>query len=305
MISPKEKLLLVGDNPFHGISHLSQKRAIARNEKIKLTDHAANLVISSLENGADGFMFSVSDTTLSTLKAVRQKTGEMPLRLFAIVPYAYEYVRLSTELGPVGLVKKLGQKIALSGNSRAILSGLKGVLTVDLEALMKTYLLYELSRIKSSIGKETKIESIMLHEVVTDMALAFKADWLVKSYIEFLNKLKIMPGFETRNFPYLVQKFKEWDVDFSKILVTASFNRVGFQMLPSQSECEKALAELLESNIIAMSILAAGYIKPPEAAEYISSLANLNGVVVGVSKEHHAKTTFMVLKNVLENQKTR
>jgi hypothetical protein len=304
MTNETERLLLVGDNPFHGISHLSQARARARNEQISFTEYAGNLVVSSIESGANGFMFSVSETTLATLQTVTQRIGDEPLELYAIVPYAYEYVRLATQLGPVGLAKKLGKKIVLSGNSGAIFNGLKGVIRMDPESLMKTYLLYEISRIKSSAGKHMNIASVMLHEVVTDMLLSMNADWLVKSYINFLSKRKIKPGFETRNFVYLVNKFKEWDIDFSKIVIAAPFNKVGFQMVPSKEECEKALAEIPESNTIAFSILAAGYLELEEAADYVQTLSNLKGVAVGVSKEHHARETFAILEKRLNEPKT-
>jgi hypothetical protein len=108
-------------------------------------------------------------------------------------------------------------------------------------------------------------------------------------------KVGIKPGFETRNFAYLVSKFREWSVDFGEIIIATPFNKVGFQMNPSRTECEKALADLPEPNTIAMSILAAGYLKPPEAIDYIQSLSNLKGVVVGVSKEQHARETFKLL----------
>jgi len=304
MVNETERLLLVGDNPFHGISHLSQERARARNEQISFTEFAGNLVVSSIENGANGFMFSVSETTLAILQTVQKRIGDKPLALYAIVPYAYEYVRLATKLGPVGLAKKLGNKIVLSGNSGAIFNGLKGVIRMDPEALMKTYLLYEISRIKSSAGKYMNIASVMLHEVVTDMLLALNADWLVKSFIDFLAERKIKPGFETRNFVYLVSKFKEWDIDFSKILIAAPFNKVGFQMVPSKEECEKALAEVPESTTIAFSILAAGYLKLEEATDYVQTLSNLKGVAVGVSKEHHARETFAILERKLNKSKT-
>ena len=148
------------------------------------------------------------------------------------------------------------------------------------------------------------IESVMLHEVVTDMALALGSDWLIKSFIDFLLELKIKPGFETRNFAYLVYKFKEWDIDFSRIVIAAPFNKVGFQMNPSKKECEKALAEVRESNTIAISILAAGYLRLLEAAEYIQTLSNLKGVAVGVSKEHHACETFTFLEERLKESIT-
>jgi len=255
--------------------------------------------VTSIGNGATGFMFSVSETTLATLQAVQEKLGNKPLALYAIVPYAYEYVRLATQFGTVGLAKKLGQKIVLTGNSGAIFNGFKGVIRMDPASLMKTYLMYEISRIKSSAGKHMTLASVMLHEVVTDMLLAMNADWLAKSFIEFLSERKIKPGFETRNFVYLVNKFKEWDIDFSKIVIAAPFNKVGFQMVPSKEECEKALAEVPESTTIGFSILAAGYLKLEEATDYVKSLSNLKGIAVGVSKEHHARETFTILEQRL------
>jgi len=293
--------LLVGDNPFHGISHLSKERSRTRGSEISQVDFAAKLVMDSIQNGASGFMFSVSERTLSILKTIRKKKGAINFELYPIVPYAYEYVRLATQTGGIpGLAKKMVKEIVFSMNLKAIATGLKGVVKTDLTALMKTYVLYEISRIKSSTGRGTKISSILLHEIITEMALALKLDWFVRSYIEFVSGIGIKPGFETRNFAYLVRTFREWNINFRDVLVAAPFNKAGFQMNPSRVECEKALAEVTESSVIAMSILAAGYFKLPEAVNYVKSLPNLKGVVVGVSNERHANETFKTLKLELQ-----
>ena len=43
------KLLIVGDNPFQGISHLSQERARSRDEAdVSQADQAADVVLASL-----------------------------------------------------------------------------------------------------------------------------------------------------------------------------------------------------------------------------------------------------------------
>lgn len=289
-------MILVGDNPFHGISHLSQDRARTRVNEIAETEYAAQLVLSSIGNGANGFMFSVSDTTLGILKLMSTRIENQQFALHAIVPYAYEYVRLATHLGTIGLAKKLARRILLSTNLVGIAIGFKGVAGMDAEALMKTYLNYEISRIRSSISKSQKLTTILLHEVVTDVIIALDADWLAKSYIDFLSHRGVKPGFETRNFAYLVDKFKEWGIDFSEIELVSSFNKVGFQMNPSKLECEKALNQIPECDVVAMSILAAGYLSLPEAVQYIETLPNLKGVVVGVSKEKQASETFSLLR---------
>jgi hypothetical protein len=136
----------------------------------------------------------------------------------------------------------------------------------------------------------------MLHEVVTDMALALNMEKLCKSYIKFLDSRGVRAGFETRNFPYLVNKFSEWGIDFSKLTLTSSFNKVGFQMCPSKVDCEAALERAREAEVIAMSVLAAGYLKPTEAIGYLANLKGLSGLVIGVSKESQATETFGVFR---------
>jgi len=289
--------ILVGDNPFHGISHLAQEASRKRNADVCQSKYAANLVISALKNGADGFMFSVSETTLSILREIRKTTKNNDVKLYAIVPYAYEYVRFATTAGGIpGLAKQMIKQIVRSMNLRAMGNGVKGIACMDIEALMKAYVLYEISRIESAFGNKTNLVSVILHELITEVALALDLEWFFKSYIDFLKKCEIQPGFETRNFAILVDKFRKWGIDFREVGITSAFNKVGFQMNPSKTVCEEALMKIDGADVTAMSILAAGYLKLPEAIDYVKALPNLTGVVVGVSNEHQAKKTFSLLK---------
>ncbi len=304
MAKKKSMKFLVGDNPFHGISHLTQERSRKRTASVGQSEYAAGLVTTALENGAEGFMFSVSETTLSILKEIRKTRKYENLELYAIVPYAYEYVRLATKVGGIpGLAKHMTAQVLRSMNLRAIGNGIKGVITMDPQAFMRTYVLHEISRIRSAAGNNTNLVSVILHEIITEMALAFDLDWFFKSYIEFLQKRGVKPGFETRNFALLVNKFREWDIDFGEVSITSAFNKIGFQMNPSKADCEEALKKVNGADIIAMSILASGYLKPPEAIDYIKTLPNVTGIVVGVSKERHAKETFRLLHDRIEASK--
>jgi len=299
-LGSQAKVLLVGDNPFHGISHLSQERSRFRGDTPTNPVYAARLIGLSVENGADGFMFSVSGTTLSILDVLRKNGDNVGLRLYAIVPYAYEYVRLAGALGGVpGLAKKLVREIVFSRNFRAVASGLNGVMKSDLASLFKTYLLYEVSRVRRSAGGKAELESVLLHQLITDLCLGLGLDWVFKFYTEFLLKKGITPGFNTGNFALLVKKFEEWGIGLEDVVIAAPFNKVGFQMVPSKEECEKALAGLPKPNVLAISILAAGYLKPEEAVDYIAGLSNIKGVAVGVSKERHATETFKLLRDRL------
>ena len=291
--------LIVGDNPLHGISHLSQDRARARSLDCSVSneEYASKLVNLSLQNGATGFMFSVSETTLSVLKALPK---DLKPELYAIVPYAYEYARLATSAGGFsGLAKEIVRHIVFSRNVFVVAKDIGGIIHTNPSKLLKTYLIYEISRIRSAAGKDCNLASVMLHEILTDMALAFNLDWLFRYYIDFLLKRHIQPGFETRNFAYLINKFDEWKISLEEIAIVAPFNKAGFQMNPSQVACEKALANAAGAKIIAMSVLAAGYLKPVEAMEYLVNLPNISEIVVGVSKEKQAKETFKLLNQSL------
>jgi hypothetical protein len=298
-MNASRKMLLVGDNPFHGISHLSQERARNRSGNDDSAKERADLVLTAVKNGADGFMFSVSDVTLSILKNMQEQNAIDPVELYAIVPYAYEYVRIATQTGTPGLAKKVAKQIVLSGNVGAIFSGMDAVVRMNPRSLLKTYLTYEISRICSSAGKKAKLTSVLLHEVITDMGLALDFDWLFKSYVSYLSKKDIVPGFNTRNFPYLVRKFREWEIDLDETVIATQFNKAGFQMNPSREECEKTLANLSSPIVLAISVLAAGYFKPPEAADYLASLENLKGIVAGVSTMKHARETFAIFQERL------
>lgn len=293
------KALLVGDNPFHKISHLSQERTRSKMKEVMNPERATNIIGTAVENGANGFMFSVSETTLAILEKLRMKGKIDELSLYGVVPYAYEYVKLATQAGGIpGLAKKVGMRILATSGLKGMATGAFGILRMKPPAILKTYLTYEVGRIRSAAGKESSIECVLLHEVITDLALALNMEWLFKSYIYLLKKSGICPGFNTCNFPYLMNKLEEWSIEPSDILVAAPFNKVGFQMAPSKSECEKALLSLDKPTLIAISVMAAGYLQPQEALEYIGSLSNVKGIAMGVSSETQAQETFRMARQV-------
>ena len=299
--SSGERLLLVGDNPFLNISHLSQSKARERVEDPGNPVFAASLLRLALENGANGFTFSVCDSNFSILENLDLDGLPDGLGLYPVLPYAFEYVQKATQRGGIsGLVKKLGWDVVKSGNLGSLVYGVLTPITASPVSLMKAYLGYELSRLDSHVSKKVRLESVLLHQVVTDMALALNMDWLFKEYVAFLSKRKITPGFNTGNFVYLIKKFNEWKIDLRKILILAPFNKVGFQMIPSMEACEDSLHALQVPSVIAISVLAAGFVKPKDAAEYIAGLPNIKGVAIGVSKQSHAQDTFSHFKNTLQ-----
>jgi hypothetical protein len=295
------RLLLVGDNPFLNISHLAQAKARDRTENPGDPAFASHLLRIALENGANGFTFSVCESNLKIIEKLNLDGLNNGLGLYPVVPYAFEYVQRATQRGGIsGLVKELGWDMIKSGNVASLYYGALASATANPSSLMKAYLGYELTRLDDVLNEKIRLNSVLLHQLVTDLALALNLDWIFKDYVRYLSRKKIIPGFNTGNFVYLVKKFREWKIDLGSVLILTPFNKVGFQMMPTIQSCEETLRSLSAPSVVAISVLASGFVKPPAAAEYIAGLPNIKGVALGISKTSHAKDTFEIFSKSLQ-----
>jgi hypothetical protein len=295
-----DRVLLVGDNPFQGVSHVSQERATSREKNLSDPGHAARLVLTAVENGADGFMFTVNKTTLSILKTMSDQQATRQLQLYALVPDVNEFVRTIAFAGGItGLAKNLARDMLLSKNWRSVLSGIKGGLIGDPASLLRSYLFYENSRIRRVSGSKARLVSLMLHETLCDMTLALNMEWLFREHVNFAAKMHIKPGFETRNLPYLVKKMEQWGLNTKDMAIAAPFNAAGFQMCPSPQEMENTLKRIPDAQVIGFSVLAGGYLNLLQAVTYTKTHSGLGGVAIGVSREDQARDTFKLFKEAL------
>jgi hypothetical protein len=293
--------ILVGDNPFQGVSHLSRERVLQRPGNINDVSFAAGLVMTSIASGATGFTFTVNETTLAIVDEISRHKSDS-VEYYPLVPDVAEMVRVAGSAGGIpGLARKMAVEMVTSMDGRLLLNLVRGALINDPGSLLRSYLLYEYHRLRHAIGKGSAgdLKTILLHEIITDMAIALDMAWLFRAHIRLMAELGIRPGFETRNLPYLAKQLEKWQLDTSRMVIEAPFNASGFQMCPSRADCEAALEAVPQAEVIAFSVLAAGYLKPPEAFDYVSGLKGLSGVAVGVSSEEQAAATFSLARRVL------
>jgi hypothetical protein len=225
MASRRLGAVLVGDNPFLGVSHYSGERA--RNRPGRPTDPAlaSNILVTALQNGANGFLFSVAETSLSVLGLASQRQDCPRCGLYAILPYSYEYVRLAVSRGGIpGLVKEVAQQLLASRNVPAVLVGAKGAIAADPSALCEAYVRYDANRVRAAMGPAATFEGVLLHEIVADMALGLGWDWLFRAFIQAGARAGVQPGFNTRNLPLLVAKLREWGIPTRDLIFAAPFN---------------------------------------------------------------------------------
>ena len=169
---------------------------------------------------------------------------------------------------------------------KILTKGSLGAIRKDIFDLFKVFIDIELAQ----IPHHTKINTVFLHDVLTDLALSLNLKEIFEIFQTHLqDKYDIEAGLVTKNFPILVSRLHEWNSKFSVIMT--SFNKAGFQMNPSKQACEKTLVSY-DGNVIAMSVLAGGYLRPKEACDYILSQPKINTIVIGISSIAHAKNTF-------------
>ena len=295
------KSLLVGDNAFIGVSHLSQARARDRIERLDVSS-MVSVISKAISCGASGYTFSTHSTNYEILKAMKTDQGpDRPFGLYPIMPYAEGYARIAVEKGMTGLFTELMSRLSTPARAKALIQGGISAVTFDPARMLRAYVDVELGSYLNVKPDNAELRTVILHEVITDLAMSFELKDLLTSFMEHVHdKYKVKPGFVTRNFAKFIDFLENLGTPWDEFIVMAPFNKIGFQMNPSKEACERQLSKVRGGEVIAMSLLAAGYLHLGEAAEYIKSLPNLTGATVGVSSREHAEDTFTQLRTLLD-----
>lgn len=292
------KRLLIGDNAFIGVSHLSHAHARQKVQELRL-ETIVEVVKKAISSGATGFAFTVHPTNFRILTALEAIGALSPsFEICPVLPYAAGYIRTVNEKGLNGLANDVLSRLSLRDKTRILLRGTVSAFTSDPFGMLEAYLDTELTGIRRLRG--ASLSSVLLHEIVTDLGVSFQSRELFDRYMGHVrDTYNATPGFVTRNLVRFVNFFEDAGFSMRNVVVMTPVNKVGFQMTPSREACEDCLSHLKGSQVIAMSILAGGYLGLDEAIQYIRHLRNLSGVVVGVSSMHHAEQTFRELKSLV------
>ena len=292
---------LVGDNPFIGVDHLSRARARDRATGLD-PDRIIEVLDSAFATGAQGLSFSTHPMMYRVLRRMKETSYSRPFGAYPLVPYAQEYVRLANEKGSIGLAAEVLSKLSWKGKARTLAGAGLSLFSIDPIRILNLYVDAELEMVMNSLPARATLKSILLHEIITDLACSLDAAPLIQAYIDHvLKRYEVRPGFVTRNFAKFLAFTKRNQIDLDKILIVTPFNKVGFQMNPSREACERALEQADERiHIVAMSILAAGYLGLNDALEYLSRFSKIRSYVVGVSTRAHAEQTFSQMKRSIE-----
>jgi hypothetical protein len=275
------------------VSHLSQERARERTDKLDI-ESIVEVICSALSSGATGYTFSTHATNSQILDAL-EASGKIPgqFDLYPVVPYAEGYVRLANEKGMSGLMNDVLSRLSLSEKAKVLLEGGFSALKVDPLGMLRAYLDAELKGYLNVKPQNAVLRSVLLCEVLTDLCLGFQETRVLELFAEHVrDNYHARPGFVTYNLTRFVKLFRESGLSLKDVIIMTPFNSVGFQMSPSRDSCEACLSSLQEGEVIAMSVMAGGYLTLDQAFDHIRTLSGLSGIAVGASSKEHACGTF-------------
>jgi hypothetical protein len=291
-ISTKIDSILLGDNPFFGVDHLSLENARAKKNVSQDFNNIIDVIKFSSHVGVDGMVVSTHPRLKDLLDHMATTTDLLnKITFHPIIPYIQGYVLKINEKGIIKvLMDILNPPTSLQNRIKIITKGSIGAIRKDIFELFKLFVDLELLQLR-----DAKINTVFLHDVFTELALSLNLKSIFQSFQEHLREeYGVEAGLVTKNFPLLVDRLEDWNLTFSTIMT--SFNRVGFQMNPSKRSCEHSLLKY-DGKVIAMSVLAGGFLEPNEAYSYILSQPKIRSVVIGISSVSHAKKTFEIFLN--------
>lgn len=281
--------IVLGHNSFFGVDHLSKDRGAARAAQFEQTSAILKMVNCAVDHGVGGMMMSTHPRANLVAEAVRgEKSLRDRLTFYPLLPYIAKYVRQANEKGVVNVVLDQLKGVGLGQKMAIFARGGLGVVRKDINDMLRTLIAVEMAPLKG-----LNLGGVFLHDVLTDLALSLEMKSIFELYSEEIEKqFQTRPAFATKNLPLFVRRFQEWGLPTP--LVLTHVNKIGFSMNPSREACETCLREN-DVQVMAMSSLASGYLKPDEAYEYLYSLPHIESVTVGVSSPDHAEETFAAI----------
>jgi hypothetical protein len=284
-----EKVLL-GDNQFFAVSHLSDEKSRAQSIRFKDDESIIRVLDQSISLGINTFMCTTHDRIGNICEHIGNNPSEyVGFKIFPCMPYAHKYANAVTELGILGTVKQY-----VPGNIFGTFAkGGFAFLNKDFLKLMEIFIDAEMKMFK---GISTPV--IFIQNVLVDMILGLKMYEIFKEYDAYIRKkYNAEPGYITMNLPTLLDALNS--VGIINPIICTSINKIGFRMSGGKGIYEKYLKEK-EFRPIAMQVLAAGALKPKEAIEYLGNFPKIESVLFGASSKSHIQETKELIDRYLK-----
>jgi len=274
--------ILLGDNQFFGINHMSEERARAQAMRFQDTAAIIRVLDAALEEGVRTFMCTTHDRIAAICDHMRADPAKYrDFRFYPCMPYAHKYANAVTEHGMIGAALHF---MPDDGVFKTALRGATSMATKDIEGIIKILIDVEMKMFR---GLNTPV--IFLQNVIVDLILGMGMTEVFAIFHDHVRrKYGAEPGYITMNMPMLYRALT--GIGIENPIICANINKIGFRTCGGLD----AYAELLRTGrlrAIAMSIFASGAIPPREAIEWLAGLPNLDAVVFGASSRANIAAT--------------
>lgn len=276
--------LILGDNQFFGINHMSQEKAQQLAERFNDLSKVYKALHIAHGLGIRAFMLNSNDKAGEICDYIRAHRSEfLGLVLYPSIPYPHKYANLVAERGILGAVQNV-----LSGQSAMDLLGFAGkglsLIAGDINKVIAM-----LVDVEMKIYRKLDFNVIYLQNIITDLILGLEFKEVFVEYCRHVErKYEAAPGFLTMNVPRLGAFLQSCGVENAAIC--GAVNKRGYLMSPSKESYEAYFKGAQRYPVTAMSIFASGAISAPEAVDYICQ-QGIRSIVFGASTEVHIKET--------------
>jgi len=284
-----EKVLL-GDNQFFAVSHLSDEKSRAQSIRFKDNSSIIRVIDQAIEVGIKTFMCTTHDRIADICDHIRKNPAKYEgFKIYPCMPYAHKYANAVTELGIIGTIKQY-----VPGNIFSTFTkGGMAYLSKDFIKLIEIFIDAEMKMFR---GVDTPV--IFLQNVVVDLVLGLKMFEIFREYDKYIRKkYNAEPGYITMNMPALLDALNS--VGIENPVICSSINKSGFRMSGGKEAYEKYLKEK-NFRPIAMQVLAAGALRPKEAIEYLGNFPKIESVLFGASSKAHIQETKELIESIMK-----
>jgi hypothetical protein len=274
--------LLLGDNQFFGVNHMSEEKARSQALRFQEIDAVIDVLDEAYDEGVRTFMCTTHDRISLVCDHVRAHPHRYPDFIFYPgMPYAHKYANAVTEDGMLGAVKRFLPDEGLvdaakRGGVSMAKKDIEGMTTLLIDAEMKMF-------------QGLNAPVIFLQNVVVDLLLGLGFKDAFRIFAEHVkDRYDAEPGFITMNMPALLDVLEELQIE--NPIICSNINKIGFRMCGSIAAYEAALRDR-QFRAIAMSVYASGAIPASEAIEWVCAQPNIESIVFGASGRANIKNT--------------
>lgn len=287
--------MILGDNQFFGVNHMSEARGMETREKFKDINEIKNMMYHAMEMGVKGVFFSTHPDIYKITDMIREdETLKNHFNIYVNVPYIVKYISMVNTVGPVGTIQTMLQGKNAKANMKFFAEGAKNLFTTDYIGLAM-----QLVEVEVAPFHDLNVKSVLLHNSLCDLALAYNMTDVIKDFDDFVkNRLGVIPGYGTQNYPAFADFLKR--AGLKESFVMTAVNKMGFYMNPGVESYEEQFKND-DNTVLAMASLASGRLKPDEAYEYLASVG-IEHIVVGLSSKKHAEETFGAINKYIINK---